>query len=444
MYSKNKLEAKGKMRMKSLAIINGKVFINNEFNEKTIIIENGKISQILEKTVTPPAVDEIIDALGKHITPGFIDLHVHLREPGFEHKETIATGTMAAAAGGFTQVFAMPNTNPVIDTPEMVAKFNEITKETAVIKTYTYGAITKNLRSEEFVDFEGMAKNGVCAFTNDGVGVQTAAVMYEAMIEASKLNLPITAHCEDDSLIYDGAFHQGDRAKSLNVPGIPNICESVQIARDVLLAEAANCHYHVCHVSTKESVRAIRDAKRAGIHVTAEVTPHHLLLTEDDIPDTDYADFKMNPPLRAKTDKAALIEGLLDGTIDCIATDHAPHHIDEKNQPIAKAPFGIIGSEHAFSLLYTNFVKTGKWQLEQLVNWLTLKPAKTYNLVGGVIEVGQPADLAIIDLEKEQIIKPPFISKAVNTPFINTKISGIPVMTICDGKIVFDQKKDVK
>ena len=427
--------------MTKYIIKNGTVFYNGSFSKQHLVLEGTKITQILAPDVVleNEATYELIDATGKHIFPGFIDLHVHLREPGFEYKETIKTGTAAAAAGGFTQVYAMPNTNPVMDSVAAVETFNTIAAKDAVVKVKTYGAITTGLRSETLVDAAGLANAGIVAFTNDGVGVQTSSVMYEAMQAAAKLNLAVTAHCEDDSLIYGGAFHQGKRAAELGVPGIPNICESVQIARDVLLAEAANCHYHVCHVSTKESVRVIRDAKKAGIRVTAEVTPHHLLLTENDIPNTNYENYKMNPPLRSQADYEALHEGLLDGTLDCIATDHAPHSIDDKNKPITQSAFGIIGSEHAFALLYTKFVRNGTWTLEQLVNWMSTKPAAVYGLEGGCIKENAPADLAIFDLRHAYEIEPPFVSKSSNTPFLGQMIFGKTIMTFVDGHIAYDQ-----
>lgn len=294
---------------------------------------------------------------------------------------------------------------------------------------------------KEHVDFETLANNGAFAFTDDGVGVQQANMMYEAMQAAAKVNKAVVAHCEDNSLIYGGAMHEGQRSKALGIPGIPNICEAVQIARDVLLAEAAGAHYHVCHVSTKESVRAIRDAKKAGIHVTAEVTPHHLLLTEDDVPGDD-AIYKMNPPLRSKEDREALIEGLLDGTIDCIATDHAPHATEEKAQPMTKAPFGIVGSETAFPLLYTHFVKNADWSLQQLVDYLTIKPAQTFELPYGTLEEGGLADLTIINLDEESEIKAEdFASKGSNTPFIGYKVYGTPVLTMVEGEVKFKEEQ---
>ncbi|TDL98759.1 dihydroorotase [Macrococcus brunensis] len=415
----------------------GQILENGQLVERDIRIEDGKITEIGERLNVYNS--DIIDLKGQFISAGFIDVHVHLREPGGEHKETIETGTKAAARGGFTTVCPMPNTRPVPDTVENLDKLNKTIHDSAVVRVLPYASITERQLGENLVDFSALKEHGAFAFTDDGVGVQTASVMYEAMQQAAKLDMAIVAHCEDNSLIYGGAMHEGQVSKKLGIPGIPSICEAVQIARDVLLAEAADCHYHVCHVSSIQSIRAIRDAKRAGIKVTAEVTPHHLLLNENVITEDD-AILKMNPPLRSREDQEALIEALLDGTIDFIATDHAPHAADEKNQPMVKAPFGIVGSETAFPLLYTHFVKNGDWTLEQLVEYLTTKPADVFKLPYGRLAVGEPADIAVINLDEEYEIKEEdFLSKSSNTPFIGEKVFGNVTLTLAEGKIAYQE-----
>ncbi|MBY0186152.1 MULTISPECIES: dihydroorotase [Bacillus] len=388
--------------------------------------------------------EEVIDAAGLFVSPGLIDLHVHLREPGGEKKETIETGSKAAARGGYTTIAAMPNTRPVPDTKEQMEWLMNRIKETSSVRVLPYASITTRQIGEEMTDFASLKEAGAFAFTDDGVGIQTAGMMYEAMKKAASLDQAIVAHCEDNSLIYGGCVHEGDFSKANGLNGIPSICESVHIARDVLLAEAANCHYHVCHISTKESVRVVRDAKKAGIRVTAEVSPHHLLLCDEDIPGLD-TNYKMNPPLRGAEDREALIEGLLDGTIDFIATDHAPHTEEEKNETMQRAPFGIVGLETAFPLLYTRFVKTGEWTLKELVDYMTIKPAEAFALPYGKLEEGQIADITLIDLNKEMAIdKKSFLSKGQNTPFDKLTVSGWPVMTLASGKVVYEEGRLVK
>ncbi len=421
--------------IKNVQMLNG----NDELLQTEVYIEDGKIAAIGNNLTVDAA--RKIDGKGRLLSPGFVDVHVHLREPGGEHKETIETGTLAAAKGGFTTICAMPNTRPVPDTKENLAHVNELIEKNAKVRVLPYASITIREAGKELTDMPVLKEGGAFAFTDDGVGIQEAGMMYEAMRNASAIDMPVVAHCEDNSLLYGGAMHEGTRNKELNIPGILSAAESVHIARDVLLAEAADAHYHVCHVSTKESVRVIRDAKRAGIRVTAEVTPHHLLLTENDIPGDD-ADFKMNPPLRGQEDLEALIEGLEDGTIDCIATDHAPHTAEEKEVGFKRAPFGITGFETAFPLLYTKFVKEGKWTLQQLINWLTEKPADVFGLPYGRIEVGGHADLTLIDLEKEQEIdRTTFLSKGKNTPFDGWKVAGWPVATIFNGEVVWEDEQ---
>lgn len=388
--------------------------------------------------------EEVIDAAGLFVSPGLIDLHVHLREPGGEKKETIETGSKAAARGGYTTIAAMPNTRPVPDTKEQMEWLMNRIKETSSVRVLPYASITTRQIGEEMTDFAALKEAGAFAFTDDGVGIQTAGMMYEAMKKAASLDQAIVAHCEDNSLIYGGCVHEGEFSKANGLNGIPSICESVHIARDVLLAEAANCHYHVCHISTKESVRVVRDAKKAGIRVTAEVSPHHLLLCDTDIPGLD-TNYKMNPPLRGTEDREALIEGLLDGTIDFIATDHAPHTEEEKNETMQRAPFGIVGLETAFPLLYTRFVKTGEWTLKELVDYMTIKPAEAFSLPYGKLEEGHIADITLIDLNKEMAIdKKSFLSKGQNTPFDKLTVSGWPVMTLASGKVVYEEGRLVK
>ncbi|KGX88516.1 dihydroorotase [Pontibacillus litoralis] len=414
---------------------NVRLFEGEEMVERHITIENGVIASVHTEL---QEVEETIDCEGLLLSPGFVDVHIHLREPGATNKETIATGTQAAARGGFTTVCAMPNTRPVPDNEENMQLVLDLIKENAVVNVLPYASITERQIGKQLTPMDRLQQMGAVAFTDDGVGVQTASVMYEAMEQAASLNASIVAHCEDNSLIYGGAMHKGKVSENLGIPGIPNVCESVQIARDVLLAEATGCHYHVCHVSTKESVRVIRDAKAAGIPVTAEVTPHHLLLTEEDIVEND-AMYKMNPPLRSKEDREALCQGLLDGTIDCIATDHAPHTEEEKQQPMEGAPFGIVGLETAFSLLHTHLVKTGFCSLKQLLDWLTIKPASVFGINAGEIKVGGKADLVLLDVTKQaEINRHAFVSKGKNTPFHSWNVIGAPKWTMVAGEIVWE------
>ncbi|PZX08026.1 dihydroorotase [Psychrobacillus insolitus] len=422
-------------------IIQNVQIVNNEgILEKTsVVIQDGKIAKIGEHVTAENG--QVIDGKGMLLSAGFIDVHVHLREPGGEHKETIETGTKAAAKGGYTTICAMPNTRPVPDTAENFSHVLGLVEKSAIVRVLPYASITIRQAGKERTDIEALKSLGAFALTDDGVGVQAAGTMLEAMEEAAKFNIPVVAHCEDNTLIYGGVMHKGKRNVELGLKGIPAVSESVHIARDILLAEAAGAHYHVCHVSTKESVRVIRDAKKAGVHVTAEVSPHHLLLCEDDIPSND-AIWKMNPPLRGKDDMLALREGLLDGTLDFVATDHAPHSDEEKANGFENAPFGIVGLETAFPLLYTHFVKNGEWTLKQLLDYLTNKPADVFGFEFGKLEVGAPADLVLIDLEKEQAIdKEAFLSKGKNTPFNGWVCTGWPQVTIYNGEIVWQEEQ---
>lgn len=425
--------------MMDTLIKNGKIISHdNQLTTVDVWLKEGKIHAIGE-SFDETSFETIIDAKGQLITPGLVDVHVHFREPGFTYKETIETGSKAAARGGFTTVCAMPNLDPVPDTVEKFKAVQEIIDRDAVVNVLQYAPITEELRSEVLVDQVGLKAAGAFAFTNDGVGVQTAGTMYLAMKEAAKNNMAIVAHTEDESLLFGGVMHAGKRSEELGLPGIISATESSQIARDLLLAEETGVHYHVCHVSTKESVRVIREAKQAGVHVTAEVCPHHLLLTDQDIPE-DNGFWKMNPPLRADDDQQALIEGLLDGTIDCISTDHAPHGLEEKCQSFLHSPFGIVGSEYAFQMVYTNFVKKGIFTLEQVIDWMAVKPAEIFGLETGRLTIGATADLAIFDLENEYIVDDKqFLSKAVNTPFVGWKLYGDTMYTFVKGKLVWQK-----
>lgn len=421
---------------------NGKVMNQEGLLESVdILIEEDLIVKI-EANIS---IDdhEVINVTDKVVLPGFVDLHVHLREPGAEYKETIATGTMAAAHGGYTTIAAMPNTRPVPDSKEQIESLNKRIEETANVRVLPYGSITVRELGKEITNFDQLARAGAFAFTDDGIGVQDASVMLQAMKEAAKINKAIVAHCEEATLINKGSVHEGEFSEKHGLNGIPSICESVHIARDVLLTEAAGAHYHVCHISTKESVRVVRDAKRAGIRVTAEVTPHHLLLSEADIPGLD-PNFKMNPPLRGVEDKKALLEGLLDGTIDFIATDHASHSAEEKSESMKLAPFGIVGLETAFPLLYTHFVEKGIFSLKELVEFLTSKPCQAFGLPYGLLQVGKKADITVVDLNLVEKIDPTnFFSKGKNTPFTGWECRGWPVITLYNGKVAWKSGGDL-
>lgn len=413
---------------------------DNQLIPVEVWIEDDKIFA-LGKAFSTEDFDQVFDAQHQLITQGLVDVHVHLREPGFEYKETIHTGSLAAAHGGFTTICAMPNLAPVPDTAEKFRQVQTIIKKEAAVHVRQYGPITRDLRSEELTDQKALKAAGAFAFTNDGVGVQTAGTMYRAMKEAAANDMAIVAHTEDESLLFGGVMHQGKRAEELGLPGILSATESSQIARDLILAEETGVHYHVCHVSTKESVRIIRQAKEAGVKVSCEVCPHHLLLTDSDIP-ADHGYWKMNPPLRSEADQQALIEGLLDGTVDCISTDHAPHGHEEKNQSFLKAPFGIVGSEYAFQLIYTEFVKKGIFTLAQVIDWMAVKPAQLFGLPANRLQIGDRADLAVFDIDHSYVIdKKDFLSQADNTPFEGKKLSGQTLFTLVDGKVAWQGGK---
>ncbi|SHE61538.1 dihydroorotase [Seinonella peptonophila] len=426
--------------MSRVLLKNGRIYdeAEQQWVQRDLLIQDGLIRQIGTK-IEQQQVDQI-DLAGKHLVPGFIDMHIHLREPGFEEKETIETGSRAAAKGGYTTIACMPNTRPVTDSKEIVEQIVHTAKEVGLARVLPIGAITKRELGRELTDMNQLKKAGIVAVSDDGVGVQSSRMMKEAMREAHRVGLPVVAHCEDESILVKGAsVHDGQFARKYDLKGIPSEAESIHIARDILLAEDIGVHYHVCHISTAQSVRLVREAKSRGQKVTAEVTPHHLLLCEDDIPQPDPM-YKMNPPLRSRKDQQALIEGLLDGTIDFIATDHAPHTLTEKAQGMELAPFGIVGLETAFPLLYTHFVCTGKLSLQQLIERMTQKPADCFGLPWGRIAVDMSADLTLLDLEKEEAIDPAtFVSKGKNTPFSGWRVKGWPVKTWLAGTLTWNQ-----
>lgn len=395
-----------------------------------IQIENNKIKTIANSI----SGKNEIDLKGKLLMPGLVDVHVHLREPGFEDKETIKTGSLAAAMGGFTTICAMPNTKPSVDNKETLDKIKTIIKEDALVQVHQLSAITKNLESDELVDIENM---NALAYSNDGKGIQSTSTMLKAMRELKKNNKILIAHTEDESILYGGVMHEGKRNIDLKLPGILSAVESAQIARDLVLAHETGVKYHVCHLSSKESVAMIRFAKTMGVDVSCEVTPHHLLMNENDVLE-DNSIYKMNPPLRSKKDQEALLQGLLDGTIDMIATDHAPHTDEEKKAGFVNSPFGIIGSELAFPLLYTKLVLKNKLTLKKLKETLSTNPTTRFGIHGNDIKENSRADLAIFDLESEETVtRNKLGSKSSNTPFMDTSLKGFCVMTIVNGKIVW-------
>lgn len=414
-------------------IINAKrVSEKNELQWIEVLIDGDKIIEIGEKIADKEGV-EILDAQGKFICPSFIDVHVHLREPGFEYKETVATGARAAAKGGYTTILAMPNTNPVIDSEEILNLLNEKNEKESIIDTKFYSAITYGEKGEELVDFEKQLAAGAVAFSDDGRGVQDAGMMYDAMLEAKRLNSMIVAHCEENSLIRGGYIHEGNYSKAHGHKGIVSLCEDLQIARDCAIALETGARYHICHMSTASGVDLLEYYKSKCDWISGEVTPHHLLLTEEDL--KEDGDFKMNPPLRGVKDRERLIKALAEGTIRCIATDHAPHSEEEKSRGLASSPFGIIGLETAFPLLYTNLVLTGKVTLEILVKAMTENPAGIFRIAGHSMKVGESANLVLIDLEKEyEIKKENIISKSTNTPFAGWKVKGLIDTVIYQGK----------
>ncbi len=398
---------------------------------KNIYPEDFDLSQIQD--------DEVIDATGKYIMPGFIDLHVHLRDPGLTYKEDIVTGTAAAAKGGVTTVCAMPNTKPVVDTVETLNYVHDKAAAEGKVRVRQLSAFTKNMDGKELVDLESMHKAGAVAFSEDGKSVMDIVLYREAMRKVADMGALVMAHCEDKDLVGKGVLNEGVASEKYEVPGIPNSVEDVITARDIFLAGEQGARLHLCHCSTKGTVELMRMAKRMGFNVTAEVCPHHFTLTDADITEAD-SNYKMNPPLRTEEDVKALIEGLVDGTMDCISTDHAPHGKDEKAKFFTEAPFGITGLETSAALTYTALVDTGLMDIVEMAKKMSYNPAKVLKIDDsfGHISEGAVADIAIFDPEAEWEVKEDeFASKATNTPYIGKVLKGRVTDTIVNGKLVY-------
>lgn len=417
-----------------------------------VLIVDDKVAKI-EPEIREQA-DRIIEAFGKFVMPGFIDLHVHFRDPGLTHKEDILTGMEAAAKGGYTTVFAMPNTKPVADNPEVIEYVHNKAKKAKGIHVCQVGAVTKGQRGEELADIEGMVKAGCPAISEDGKSVMNADLYREGMKEACRLGIPVLAHCEDIHMVHGGVVNADEKSAQLGLAGITNAVEDVIVARDILLSKETGAQLHLCHCSTKDSVWMVKKAKEKGLLVSAEVCPHHFTLSSEDIPknrtpvegdlavseemdaDTNY---KMNPPLRTVEDVKALKEGLRDGIMDVISTDHAPHTEEEKNTSMSKAPFGIVGLETAACLTYSELVLQGYLTPMQMAEKMSYQPAKIAHLNSGDIQPGRPADLVVFDPKETYCIdKFSFASKGRNTPFHGRKVTGKVLCTICDGRVVYE------
>ena len=411
---------------------NGLLFTKEGFLPADLLTAEGRIVSIARGLDAAGAA--VIDLHHAAVFPGFVDVHVHLREPGFSYKETIRTGTLSAARGGYVHVCAMPNLDPVPDSLEALNVQREIIARDAAVHVHPYGAITRGERGEALADMEAMAPYAA-GFSDDGRGVQSGEMMRKAMLEAKRLGKPVAAHCEDNSLLRGGYIHDGDYARSRGHRGICSESEWGQIARDLKLAEETGVKYHVCHVSARESVALIREAKARGVDVTCETGPHYLVFCDGDL--REDGRFKMNPPIRSREDRAALIEGLRDGTIDMIATDHAPHSAEEKSRGLEKSAMGVVGLETAFAAVYTHLVKPGLLSMDRLMALLNGNAAKRFGY-GTPLAEGQPADLTVFDLDRPFRVDPEqFRSMGRATPFAGMELYGVCLLTMADGKIVW-------
>jgi len=418
-----------------ILIKNARILQGKTLKKTDILIERKKIAMI-QAEIDKPA-DKVIDAKGACVFPGFIDLHVHLRDPGQTYKEDIVSGTQAAAHGGYTAVCAMPNTEPVTDNIASVEYIQLRAKEHGHARVYVVGAITKKSMGEEISEMATMKSGGIVAVSDDGKCVQNARLMLSCMRYASNFNIPLIIHAEDYSLAGKGQIHAGKVATQVGLSGISGLAEEVIIARDIMLAESVGARLHIAHISTARSIEMVRDAKNRGLDVTCEVTPHHLILTDEACLNFD-TNTKMKPPLRSEKDRQACIKGLIDGTIDCIATDHAPHADFEKVREFDQAPFGIIGFETAFPALYHHLVKPGIVMLERVLEAYSTVPAKLLGLPDNELKAGNAADVTIVDLQAQSHITEEFIlSKGKNTPWLDKSLSGKVLVTIMDGRITW-------
>ncbi len=409
------------------------VYMEHEFRKADLLIENGRITGIASSF---PDTVQVFHFEGCMIFPGFVDVHVHLREPGFLYKETIETGTKAAARGGYTHICSMPNLSPVPDCEKHLDEQLKAIEKDALIHVTPYGSLTVGQQGEVLSAMEEM-KEKVAGFSDDGRGVQSKELMQSAMEKAKELGKIVVAHCEDNSLLKGGYIHDGEYAKKHGHKGICSESEWKPIERDLELVKETGCAYHVCHVSAKESVALIREARKQGLDVTAETGPHYLVLDDSNL--LEDGRFKMNPPIRGKEDKEALIEGLIDGTISMIATDHAPHSAEEKSKGLEKSMMGVVGLETAFPVLYTYLVKSGILSLEQLLTLMHENPSKRFG-IGNEIEIGKSANLTVFDLNKRYTVDPKdFVSKGKSTPFEGMEVFGECLMTVCDGTIVWKE-----
>ncbi len=418
-----------------MIIKNGQVVFRDGVAKKDILVEQGRIVKIADRIDG----DDVIDVSGLHVFPGFIDMHVHLREPGFERKENIESGARAAVKGGFTQICCMPNTNPVADNKVVISYIVNRGEEVDLCKIRPIGAITKGEKGEELAGIGGMKKAGAVAISDDGVTVKDTRLMYNAMQYAKGFGLKCLCHCEDKSLVDGGVVNEGLSATIAGLKGISRASEDIVIAREIALAESLDCPVHICHVSTYSGVRLIRDAKRAGVKVTAETCPHYYSVTDEIVRSYD-TNTKVNPPIREEVDKQAILEGLKDGTLDCIVTDHAPHHEDDKNVEYNLAAFGISGIETSLGFAMKYLYKAGVLTLPEIAEKMSYNPAKILGLDGGEIKEGAVADLTIANIDEEFVVdSSKFESKGKNTPFDGYKLCGVVKYTIVDGEVKYKE-----